>query len=105
MAYIHAAEVEFQSCFLEMCESTLRHTVCWASMGNHEGATSKGTNGTGPYYDAYVLPTRAEAGGVPSGLEAFYSFDYGRAHFICLDSHDLDRKPTGAMARWLKLDM
>jgi hypothetical protein len=59
----------------------------------------------GPYFDAYVLPTRAEAGGIPSTFEAFYSFDYGRIHFISLDSHDMDRKPTGIMARWLKADM
>src|SRR5258705_4859289 len=88
-----------------MYDATLRNIVWWPTMGNHEGATSKGTNGVGPYYDAYVCPTRGEAGGVASGLEAFYSFDYGRAHFICLDSHDLDRKPTGVMAQWLAADM
>jgi hypothetical protein len=105
MAYTRGRDVEFQSRFFEMYDTTLRNTVCWAAMGNHEGATSKGTNGVGPYYDAYVLPTRGEAGGLPSGMEAYYSFDYGRVHFICLDSHDLDRKPTGAMAKWLKADL
>ena len=105
MAYNRGKDVEFQTRFFEPYEATLRHTVCWASMGNHEGLTSRGTNGIGPYYDAYVLPTRAEAGGLASGTEAYYSFDFGKAHFICLDSHDLDRKPTGMMARWLKMDM
>ena len=105
MAYLRGKDVEFQARFFEMYEPTLRNTVCWAAMGNHEGATSKGTTGVGPYYDAYVLPTRGEAGGVASGLEAYYSFEYGRAHFICLDSHDLDRKPTGAMAKWLRADL
>ena len=105
MAYQRGKDVEFQTRFFEAYEPTLRHVVCWATMGNHEGSTSKGTNGTGPYYDAYVLPGRGEAGGLASGSEAYYSFDYGRAHFICLDSHDLDRKPTGLMARWLKMDM
>jgi hypothetical protein len=105
MAYDRGRDVQFQTRFFEMYEPTLRHIVCWPTMGNHEGATSKGTNGVGPYYDAYVCPTRGEAGGVPTGTEAFYSFDYGRIHFICLDSHDLDRKPTGLMARWLKLDL
>ncbi len=105
MAYQRGRDVEFQTRFFEMYEPTLRNVVCWPTMGNHEGGTSKGTNGVGPYYDAYVCPTRGEAGGVPTGTEAFYSFDYGRIHFICLDSHDLDRKPTGLMARWLKLDM
>ena len=105
MAYSRGRDVEFQTRFFEMYEPTLRNLVCWPTMGNHEGGTSKGTNGVGPYYDAYVCPTRGEAGGVPTGTEAYYSFDYGRIHFICLDSHDLDRKPTGLMARWLKLDM
>jgi hypothetical protein len=40
-----------------------------------------------------------------SGSEAFFSFVRGKVHFVCLDSHDLDRKPTGAMARWLKADL
>ncbi len=105
MAYNRGRDVEFQTRFFDAYEPTLRHTVCWAAMGNHEGFTSKGTNGVGPYYDAYVLPTRGEAGGLASGTEAYYSFDYGRVHFICLDSHDLDRKPTGLMARWLKMDL
>ena len=105
MAYSRGKDVEFQTRFFEMYDETLRNTVCWAAMGNHEGSTSRGTNGVGPYYDAYVLPMRGEAGGVASGMEAFYSFDYGRTHFICLDSHDLDRKPTGLMARWLKQDL
>lgn len=105
MAYTRGRDVEFQTRFFEAYEPTLRNTVCWPAMGNHEGGTSKGTNGVGPYFDAYVLPTRAEAGGLASGTEAYYSFDHGRAHFICLDSHDLDRKPTGLMARWLKMDL
>jgi hypothetical protein len=105
MAYSRGRDVEFQTRFFEMYEPTLRNVVCWPAMGNHEGATSKGTNGVGPYYDAYVCPTRGEAGGLASGLEAFYSFDYGRTHFIVLDSHDLDRRPTGMMAQWLKADL
>jgi hypothetical protein len=105
MAYTRGRDVEFQSRFFETYESTLRSIVCWPAMGNHEGITSKGTNGVGPYYDAYVLPTKGEAGGLASGTEAYYSFDYGRTHFICLNSHDLDRRPTGAMARWLKADL
>lgn len=105
MAYTHGTNEQFSDRFFKMYEPTLRHTVCWASMGNHEGHTSKGTTGTGPYYDAYICPTKGEAGGLPSGKEAFYSFDYGKVHFICLDSHDLDRRPTGEMAQWLKADL
>lgn len=105
MAYGTGRDLEFQTRFFEAYDSTLRQKVCWPTMGNHEGHTSKGTTGVGPYYDAYVVPTRGESGGVASGTEAYYSYDYGNIHFICLDSHDLDRKPTAAMARWLKADL
>ena len=105
MAYTHGTNQQFSDKFFKMYEPTLRHTVCWASMGNHEGHTSKGATGIGPFYDAYICPTKGEAGGLPSGKEAFYSFDFGKVHFICLDSHDLDRRPTGEMAQWLKADL
>jgi hypothetical protein len=41
---------------------------------------------TGPYYDIMTLPKLGEAGGVASNLENYYSFDYGNAHFISLNS-------------------
>lgn len=105
MAYGSGTDTQFSERFFRMYEPTLRNTVCWAAMGNHEGKTSKGKDGTGPFYDAYICPTRGEAGGLPSGKEAYYSFNYGNVHFVVLDSHDLDRRPGGAMARWLKADI
>ena len=105
MAYSDGTDEEFSKKFFAVYAPTLSHVVCWPTQGNHEGHTSKGIDGVGPYYDAYVVPTRAEAGGVASGHEAYYSFDYGAMHAICLDSHDLDRRQTGAMARWLKADL
>ncbi|MEQ8849733.1 metallophosphoesterase [Botrimarina sp.] len=105
MAYGDGADVEFQRFFFDVYQPTLRNTVCWPTMGNHEGHTSRGVSQFGPYYDAYVLPTGGEAGGVASGTEAYYSFDLGKVHFVCLDSHDLDRSASGAMARWLQADL
>jgi hypothetical protein len=105
MAYGIGRDMEFQSRFFESYDVTLRNKVCWPTMGNHEGYTSSGRTGIGPYYDAYVVPQRGEAGGVASGTEAYYSFDYANIHFICLDSHDLDRRPSEPMARWLTADL
>ncbi len=105
MAYGDGADSEFQRNFFAVYQPTLRNTVCWPTMGNHEGHTSRGFSGFGPYYDAYVVPTAGEAGGLPSGTEAYYSFDIADVHFICLDSHDLDRSPDGAMAKWLIADL
>ena len=105
MAYGDGADIEFQRNFFEVYHPLLRNTVCWPTMGNHEGHTSRGISQFGPYYDAYVVPTKAEAGGVASGTEAYYSFVIGRTHFVCLDSHDLDRSPAAAMGQWLQADL
>ncbi|MGB1317264.1 MAG: metallophosphoesterase [Flavobacteriales bacterium] len=40
----------------------------------------------GPYYDIVDVPTNGEIGGVPSGYELYYSFDYGNVHFMSLNS-------------------
>ena len=105
MAYGSGKDKEFQANFFKIYEPTLRNTVCWPAMGNHEGFNSSGKTGLGPYYDAYITPTRGEAGGVPSGNESYYSYNYGRIHFIVLNSHDLDRRPAAAMAQWLREDL
>jgi hypothetical protein len=105
MAYGSGKDPEFQNNFFKIYETTLRNTVCWPAMGNHEGYTSKGKTGIGPYYDAYITPTQGEAGGVPSGQESYYSYNYGRTHFIVLNSHDLDRSPSATMAQWLREDL
>lgn len=105
MAYNKGLDSEFQYGFFGIYEETLRRLVTWPAMGNHEGWSSKGDKGTGPYFDAYICPANAEAGGMASGTEGFYSWDYGRTHFIALNSHDVSRKADGLMARWLKDDL
>lgn len=105
MAYGTGLDIEFQLNFFGIYGDLMRNTVTWPTMGNHEGGTSSGATGIGPYYDAYVVPTQGEAGGLPTATEAYYSFDIGKVHLICLDSHDLSRHPTGAMAQWLQADL
>ncbi len=105
MAYSNGKDSEFQRGFFDIYSATLRNTVCFAAMGNHEGHSSSGMEGIGPFYDAYVLPARGEAGGEVSGSEGFYSYDFGRVHFIVLNSYDMDRKPGGVMSKWLKNDL
>jgi acid phosphatase type 7 len=76
-------------------------------------------NHVGPYYNIVTVPTAAEAGGVPSTREHYYSFDYGNVHFISLNSElgtianaafdwtgvgsgDVNNLP---MMQWLKQDL
>ena len=64
-----------------------------ATPGNHDyGAVLNILTGAnpethdGPYYDIVDVPTNGEIGGVPSGYELYYSFDYGNAHFVSMNS-------------------
>lgn len=105
MAYNTGTTSEFTTRFFGVYPTVLRNTVTWPTLGNHEGATSDSGTQTGPYYTAYVLPKGGEAGGLPSGTEAYYAFDFANVHFIVLDSHDTDRSPNGAMLTWAKNDI
>ncbi|MHC4992444.1 MAG: metallophosphoesterase family protein, partial [Planctomycetota bacterium] len=79
--------------------------VLWPAVGNHDALTSDSALGTGPYFQAFTLPTAGEAGGVASGTEAYYSFDYGNIHFVVLDSAESDRTSGSAMLIWLASDL
>ncbi|MBK6832668.1 MAG: metallophosphoesterase [Flavobacteriales bacterium] len=63
----------------------------------------------GPYYDIVDVPEEAEAGGYASGLEVYYSFDLGNAHFISLNSEVYDLLGTSdgidRMVDWLQQDL
>ena len=83
----------------------LKNTPIWSTFGNHEGFSSVSLLQTGVYYDAFTFPKAGEAGGAPSGTEAYYSFDYANIHFICLNSHDIPRQEFGEMMTWLKADL
>jgi acid phosphatase type 7 len=93
--------------YLSVCNPT-----CTTSPPNHKG----------PYYDIVEVPKNGEAGGVASGYELYYSYDYGNIHFISLNSelssitpfayNWTGANPTGSfncnnspMCKWLEDDL
>ncbi|MCO6477330.1 MAG: metallophosphoesterase, partial [Phaeodactylibacter sp.] len=105
-AYDDGTDEEFQAAFFEnMYEDRLINTVMWPAIGNHETITADSETESGPYYDIFNMPRNGEAGGVPSGTEAYYSFDYGNIHFIVLDSDDSGRDPGDPQLVWLENDL
>jgi hypothetical protein len=77
----------------------LRQTAFWSTIGNHDAVN------TPTYLDIFSFPRNGEAGGVPSGSELYYSFDYGNIHFVCLDSEISSRAAGGPMLTWLEQDL
>lgn len=104
-AYDDGTDAEYQAAVFETYPSMLRTTPLWATLGNHDGHTANSATESGPYYDVFTLPREGEIGGVASGTEAYYSFDYANIHFICLESFETNRLPTGAMLTWLQADL
>ncbi|MEZ4249783.1 MAG: metallophosphoesterase [Polyangiales bacterium] len=105
MAYDDGTDAEFSGGFFGPYADILRRTPVWPAIGNHEAHTSDSGSESGPYYQSYVLPRAGEAGGVPSGTEAWYSFDHANVHFIVLDSADSSRSVGSPMLTWLEEDL
>ena len=104
-AYSSGTDSEYTSKLFNIYPAMLRKSVLWATLGNHDASSANSSTQTGPYYDLHTFPKAGEAGGVASGTEAYYSYDYGNIHFICLDSAETSRSSTGAMANWLRSDL
>jgi tetratricopeptide (TPR) repeat protein len=101
-AYDSGTDAEYQAKLFNMYKPLLKTNVLWPTRGNHDVVrTGLGND----YYDVFSMPTAGQAGGLASGTEAYYSFDYGNIHFVCLDSEGTDRSTSGAMARWLQSDL
>lgn len=104
-AYTDGTDSQYQAAVFDMYPTLLRQTPVWPTLGNHDGISANSSTQTGPYYNVFTLPRAGEAGGLASGTEAYYSFDYGNVHFVCLESFETDRSTTGAMLTWLRNDL
>ncbi len=104
-AYDRGSEVEYQHELFEIYPAMLRRVPFWSCLSNHETGQSVSFVDTYPYFHIFTFPTQGECGGVPSGTEHWYSFDYGNIHIVSLDSMTANRSPTGPMATWLARDL
>jgi hypothetical protein len=101
-AYSSGTDDEYQAGLFTPYAAALRQWVLWPTRGNHDQLHSGANN---DYYDFFTLPTAGEAGGVASGTEAYYAYDYANVHFVCLDSEGSDNSPGGAMLTWVRADL
>ena len=104
-AYPSGTDSDYQAALFDMYPDMLRRAPLWPTIGNHDAASANSADQSGPYYDMFSLPSAGQAGGFPSGTEAYYSFDYANIHFLVLDSHETDRSVDGDMLQWLQQDL
>ena len=97
-AYQKGKENDYQDAMFDQYADVLSQTVVWPVLGNHDEDLAL-------YKDMFHLPKNAEAGGVASNSEQYYSFNYANIHFIALDSEHASRLTSGDMFEWLKDDL
>lgn len=86
-------------------ENELKRIVVWPAPGNHDYNNNIPFSPDPAYYDIFTLPTQAEAGGLASGTEKYYSYNIGNVHFLSIDSYDEGRDATDPMAQWIANDL
>lgn len=104
-AYYDGTDAEYQAGLFDIYPAMLRKSALWPTMGNHDAHTADSPTQSGTYYNIFTLPTAAQSGGLASGTEAWYSFDYANVHFVVLDSEDSDRATSAPMMQWLQNDL
>lgn len=114
-AYQDGTDNEYQTNVFDQYDSIMPYMPFYPTPGNHDYnsmgnyiivAPTNHEDHTGAYYDMATLPENGEAGGLASGTEAFYSFDYGNVHYISLNSEiQNSTNSNDDMEDWLNNDL
>ena len=113
-AYDNGLDVEYQTGFFDMYQDALlKNVLLYPAPGNHDYANSSSRQNDKniPYYSIFNVPTAGEIGGVASGTESYYSYNYGNVHFISLDSYGRENNSLrlydtlSPQVQWLKADL
>ncbi|MFT7155160.1 MAG: hypothetical protein ACI8Q1_000160 [Parvicella sp.] len=92
----------YDEVFFQKYTHMLRNTCHYTALGNHDGYYDDGQT----YLDAFYLPNNN-----PDSTERYYSFSWGNAKFICLDSNYGHGTPDGEgvdnekQTAWLKNEL
>ena len=94
---------QLHSWFFDIYRDWLRRRPFYPSIGNHDDEARRAA----PFRDVFVLPSNGATSAYPDHARRFYSFDYGPAHVVVLDTglafQDLARR--AAQLEWLKADL
>lgn len=104
-AYDEGRFGEYQRNVFDIYSLILPNHVILPSLGNHDLGFADARKDEGPYFDLFNLPKNGETNTVPSGTEAYYSYNYANIHFICLESTQNNRLRSGKMMQWLEADL
>ena len=93
LAYEDGSAAQIDGTVFGVYRGLLKSFPLYPVAGNHEYATQRAA----PYLQAFVLPENGD----PDALERYYSFDWGNAHFVALDTEQIGER----QASWLAADL
>lgn len=98
-----ATHTGYQAWFFDIYRDILRAKPLFPTIGNHDNAVDNGR----AYRDVYVLAEAGASATYPDHAERYYSFDYGRVHFVSLDTETafLETARRQVQVDWLKADL
>jgi len=97
IVYPRGASKDYEQKYFLPYRDIISSACFFPTLGNHDYRTDGGQ----PYFDNFVLPTTK-----PDKTENYYSFDYGNAHFVCIDSNlYIDRAAERRQFEWLRNDL
>jgi len=91
---------QIQHNYFSQLENVLKNSPLYTTVGNHDDHDSLYN-----YLRTFTLPTNAEAGGMASHTEEYYSFDYSNIHVVVLSTEIYEGKKYKAQLAWLKKDL
>jgi acid phosphatase type 7 len=113
-AYCCGFDPEYQAGVFDVFGSKIMsNTPFMPVLGNHDyGDNIEMANRTDlDYHKMVSVPTAGERGGVASGTESYYAYNYANTHFVALDSYGKDanglrlHEKNSQQYKWLKADL
>ena len=114
-AYSWGTQDDYQNGFFNAYHGNiLKNHVLFPTPGNHDyaGLLARQIDKNIPYYSIFTTPQAGESGGLSSGTESYYSYNWGNIHFISLDSYGMETANNlrlydtlGPQVTWLKQDL
>ncbi|MBL7909487.1 MAG: metallophosphoesterase [Bacteroidia bacterium] len=113
-AYNSGFDAEYTNLFFAPYQNNfiMHNTALFPCIGNHDYANdlNLAENKNVAYYSVFNVPTAGELGGVSSGTESYYSYNYGNVHFISIDSYGTEQSlhaydTLSPQYVWLKQDL
>jgi len=91
---------QIQHNYFSTLEKVLKNSPLYTTIGNHDNHDSLIN-----YVKTFTIPSKGEAGGIPSGSKKYYSFNYSNIHVVVLCTEIYDDSSFNAQKEWLKKDL